>query len=100
MSLTGVQGREEAATEETFTHHALSATHTLGYPSQVLTRAKTELNLDMVQEVKCIAIKHTEALAGHPYKVVNTFFVNSRCRSWTAAFQSPSRRSYHALNSS
>src|SRR6266540_2347456 len=76
-------------TEETFSDHALSPTYTLSYPFQVLTRAKTELNFDMIQEVKCIAVKHTQALAGCPYKVVKIFFVNSRCRSWTASFQSP-----------
>jgi hypothetical protein len=59
MSFAGVQRREKAITEETLAHHALSAAHVLGYPFQVLARAETELNFDMIQEVKCVAVKHT-----------------------------------------
>jgi hypothetical protein len=91
MSFAGVQGREKPVTEETLAHHALSTAHVLGYPFQVLTRAKSEFKLNMIQEVKSVSVKYTEAFAGYPYKVVNTFFVNSWCRSWTAPFQSASR---------
>src|SRR6266542_6312325 len=73
-------------TEETFSHHVLPAANKVCHPHKILTGGETELNLDMVQEVKCVAVKHTEALAGYPYEVVNTFFVNSRCRSWAAPF--------------
>ncbi len=86
MSFTRIEGREKITTEETLPHHAFPAANKFCRPSEILTWRKTELNLDMAQEVKCVAVKHTEALAGYPYKFVNTFFVNSRCRSWAAPF--------------
>src|SRR5262245_31611353 len=88
MSFTGVEGREEAATEETLAHHALSATHRLGYPFQVLPGAKTELNLDMIQEVKCVTVKNVKTFAGRLYEMIQLFLMNSRCRFWPSTFQS------------
>ncbi len=75
MSFARIQGREKPVTEETFSHHVLPAANKFCHPHKILTGGETELNLDMVQEVKCVAVKHTEALAGYPYEVVNTFFV-------------------------
>jgi len=91
MPFTRVGGGKKLSTEETFSHHVFSTTYMLGYPFQVLARDKSEFMLDIIQEVKSIAIKKMKAFAGCPYKVVNTFFVNSWCRSWTAPFQSTSR---------
>jgi hypothetical protein len=91
MSFPGVERRKEAATEETFSHHVLPAANTLGYPFQVLARTKTELNFDMIQEVKSVAVKHIEAFAGCHNKIVKLFLVNFRCCPWTAPFQSASR---------
>ena len=86
MSFTRVEGSEEAATDETFPHHAPSAAHVLSYPFQVLARAKTELDFDMIQKMKRVAVKYTQAFAACRYKVVNAFFVNSRCCWRTAPF--------------
>ena len=57
MSFAGVQRREEPVTEETLSHHALSAAHVLGYPSQVLKRAQSKFMLNVIQEVKSVAVK-------------------------------------------
>ena len=82
------QGREEPVTEKTLPHHALSTAHVLGYPFQVLTRAKTELSLDMIQEVKCVTVKNVKTCAGRLYEMIQLFLMNSRCRFWPSTFQS------------
>jgi hypothetical protein len=64
MSFTRVEGSEEAATDETFPHHALSTTHVLGYPFQVLTRAKPEFKINMIQKVKSVTAKNVKTCAG------------------------------------
>jgi len=79
MSFARVQGREEPVTKETLAHHALSTAHILGYPFQVLPRAKTELNLDMIQEVKCVTVKNIKTFAGRLYEMIQLFLMNSRC---------------------
>jgi hypothetical protein len=88
MSLAGVQGSEEAATEETFAHHALSTPHVLGYPFQVLTRAKSGFKLNMVQEMKSVTVKHVKTCAGHLYEIIQLFFLHSRRCFWPSTFQS------------
>ena len=91
MSFAGVQGREEAATEETLAHHVFSAAHELSRPVKVLPWAEPECDLDLVQEMKNIAVKRVETFAGCPYKIPDLFVVNSRRRSWAASFQTPAR---------
>jgi hypothetical protein len=87
MSLAGVKGREKAVTKETFSHHALSATDVLSYPFQVLARAKSELNFDMIQEVKSVTIKNVKTCAGCLYEIIQLFLLHSRCRFWPSTFQ-------------
>lgn len=79
MSFARIVGREQSATEETSSHHAFSATHTLGYPLHVLARAKREHKFDMIQEVKCVAAKKIKSFAGRLYKIVKLFLMNLRC---------------------
>jgi hypothetical protein len=88
MSLAGVQGREEAATEKTLPHHVLPAAHVLGYPFQVLTRAKSEFKLNMLQEVKSVTVKNLKACAGYLYEIIQLFLLHSRCCFWPSTFQS------------
>jgi hypothetical protein len=88
MSFTGVEGREEAATEETLAHHALSTAHALGYPFQVLTRAKSELKPNMIQEVKSVTVKNVKTCAGRRYEIIQLFLLHSRCCFWPSTFQS------------
>jgi hypothetical protein len=88
MSLAGVKGREEAVTKETFSHHALSPAHVLGYPFQVLARAKSEFKLNMIQKVKSVTVKNGKTFAGHLYQIIQLFLVNSRCCFRAPTFQS------------
>jgi hypothetical protein len=88
MSFTRVEGSEEAATDETFPHHALSTTHVLGYPFQVLTRAEAKFKLNMIQEVKSVTVKDIETCTGRLYQIIQLFLLHSRCRFWPSAFQS------------
>jgi hypothetical protein len=88
MSFARIVGREQSVTEETSSHHAFSATHTLGYPLHVLARAKREHKFDMIQEVKCVAAKKIKSFAGRLYKIVKLFLMNLRCCSWASRFQS------------
>jgi len=88
MSFTGVEGREEAATEETLAHHALSAAHVLGRPSQVLTRAQSEFELNMIQKVKSVTVKDVKTCAGHLYEIIQLFLLHSRRCFWPSTFQS------------
>jgi hypothetical protein len=89
MSFTRVQGREEAATEKTSSHHALSTAHVLGYPFQVLTRAKSEFKLNMIQEVKSVTVKNVKTSADRRYEIMQLLLLHSRCRSWPSTFQPP-----------
>jgi hypothetical protein len=61
MSFARILGREEAVTEKTFSDHALSSTYTLSYPFQVLTGAKAEFKLNMIQEV--VNVRTVQALS-------------------------------------
>ena len=70
MSFAGVQRREEATTEKTFPHHALSTAHILGYPFQVLTRAKSEFKLNMIQEVKSVTVENVKTCTGCLYEII------------------------------
>jgi len=88
MSFTRVQGREEAATEETSSHHALSAAYALGYPFQVLTWGKSKFKLNMLQELKSVAVKDVKTCAGGLYEIIQLFLLHPGCRSWPSAFQS------------
>jgi hypothetical protein len=88
MSFARVLRWEKAITEETLPHHALSTAHILGYPFQVLTRAKSKFKLNMIQEVKSVAIKNIKTCAGRPYKIIELFLMNSRCGFWPSTFQS------------
>jgi hypothetical protein len=88
MSFTRVEGRKESATEETLAHHALSTAHMLGYPFQVLTWAKSEFKLNVLQEVKSIAVKSVKTCAGFLYEIIQLFLLHSRRRFWSPAFQS------------
>jgi len=81
MSFTRVQGREEAATEETSSHNALSAAYALGYPFQVLTWGKSRFKLNMLQEVKSVAVKNVKTCAGGLYEIIQLFLLHPGCRS-------------------
>jgi hypothetical protein len=87
MSFGGVQGREEMVTQKTLSHHALSTAHVLGYPFQVLTPAKSEFKLNMIQEVKSVTAKNVKTYAGCFYEIIQLFLVNSRCCFWPSTFQ-------------
>jgi hypothetical protein len=88
MSFAGVQGRKEPATEKTLPHHALSAAHVLGYPFQVLARAKSEFKLNMIQEVKSVTVKSVKTCAGCLYEIIQLLLLHSRCCFWPSTFQS------------
>lgn len=88
MSFTRVKGREEAATQETFPHHAISAAHVLSYPLQVLTWGKSKFKLNMLQEVKSVTVKNVKTCAGGLYEIIQLFLLHPGCRSWPSAFQS------------
>jgi len=88
MSFARVQGREETVTEETLPHHALSTAHVMSYPLQVLTRAQAEFKLNVIQEVKSVAVKHTEAFAGCLYEIIQLFLMNSRWRPYHYTYKS------------
>jgi hypothetical protein len=88
MSFARVQGREEPVTKETLAHHALSAAHILGYPFQVLTRAKAEFKLNMIQEVKSVTVKDVKTYTGRLYEIIQLFLMHSRCCFWPSTFQS------------
>jgi hypothetical protein len=88
MSFAGVEGREELVTEETLPHHVFSTAHVLAYPFQVLTRAKSEFKLNMIQEVKNVTVKNVKACAGRLYEIIQLFLLHSRCCFWPATFQS------------
>ena len=81
MSFTRVQRREEAATEETSSHNALSAAYALGYPFQVLTWGKSRFKLNMLQEVKSVAVKNVKTCAGGLYEIIQLFLLHPGCRS-------------------
>jgi hypothetical protein len=88
MSFTRVEGSEEAATEETLAHHALPAAHVLGYPFQVLTRAKSEFKFNMIQEVKSVTVKQVKTCAARLYQIIQLFLLHSRCCFWSSTLQS------------
>jgi hypothetical protein len=88
MSFTRVEGSEEAATEETFPHHALSA-YVLGYPFQVLPWAESAFKLNMLQEVKSVVVKSVKTYGGCLYETIQLFLLHSRCCFWPSTFQSP-----------
>jgi len=89
MSFTRIERGEELVTEKTLTHHALSAAHVLGYPFQVLGRAKSEFKLNMIQEVKSVTVKSVKTCAGCLYEIIQLFLLHSRCCFWSSTFQSP-----------
>jgi hypothetical protein len=88
MSFARVLRWEKAITEETLAHHALSTAHVLGYPFQVLTRAKSEFKLNMIQEVKSVTVKNVKTCAGRLYEIIQLFLLHSRCCFWPSTFQS------------
>jgi len=88
MSFARVLGRKKPITEETFSHHALSTAHVLGYPFQVLARAKSEFKLDMIQEVKSVTVKNVKTFAGRLYETIQLFLLYPRCCFWPSTFQS------------
>jgi hypothetical protein len=73
---------------ETLPHHALSTSYILGYPFQVLTWAKSEFKLNMLQEVKSVAVKNVKTCAGCFYEITQLFLLHSRCCFWPSTFQS------------
>ena len=81
-------GKGKTITEETLPHHALSAAYVLGYPFQVLTRAKSEFKLNMIQEVKSVTVKNVKTCAGRLYEIIQLFLLHSRCCFWPSTFQS------------
>ena len=81
MSFARVLRWEKAITEETLPHHAISTAHVLGYPFQVLTRAKSEFKLNMIQEVKSVTVKNVKTCAGGLYEIIQLFLLYPGCRS-------------------
>jgi hypothetical protein len=88
MSFARIERGKEPVTEKTLAHHALSTAHILGHPFQVLTRAKAEFKLNMIQEVKSVAVKNVKTCAGRLYEIIQLFLLNSRCCFWPSTFQS------------
>jgi hypothetical protein len=88
MPFTGTSGGEKISTDKTFPYHALSAAYMLGYPFQVLTRGKSEFKLNMIQEVKSVAVKSVKTRAGRLYEIIQLFLLHSRCCFWPSTFQS------------
>jgi len=88
MSFTRVEGSEEVATEETFAHHVLPSADKPGYPLQVLTRAQTEFKLNVIQEVKSVAVKNPKTFTGRLYKIIQLSLLHPRRCFWSSTFQS------------
>jgi hypothetical protein len=89
MSFARIERGKQLITEKTLAHHALSAACTLGYPFQVLARAKSEFKLNMIQEVKSVTVKNVKTCAGRLYEIIQLFLLHSRCCFWPSTFQSP-----------
>jgi hypothetical protein len=88
MSFARIERGKQLVTEETLAHHALSTAHALRYPFQVLTRAETKFNLDMIQEVKSVATKTVRTRAGGLYEIIQLSLLHAGCCFWAATFQS------------
>jgi len=88
MSFARIERGKQLVTEETLAHHALSAAHVLGRPSQVLRRAQSEFELNMIQKVKSVTVKDVKTCAGHLYEIIQLFLLHSRRCFWPSTFQS------------
>jgi len=88
MSFAGVQGREEPVTEETFSHHVLPAANKLCHPHEILTGRETELDVNVMKELKSVTAEGFEAVTGYFYKITHVALMNPRCCSRAAALQS------------
>ena len=88
MSLAYVHGREEAVTEETFSHHALPTANTLCHPHKVLTGREGELYLNVTKKLKGVPAEDIEAVTRCFHEITHVALVNPRCCSRAAAFQS------------
>jgi hypothetical protein len=89
MPVSGIERRKNVLTQEAVPHHVFSTAHALGYPFHVLTRAKSEFKLNMVQEVKSVTVKNVKTCAGCLFEIIQLFLLHSRCRFWASTFQSP-----------
>src|SRR5262249_15031213 len=88
MPFARVQGGEETVTEETLPHHALSTAHVTSYPLQVLPRAQAEFKLNVIQQVKSVAIKNPKTFTGRLYKIIQLSLLHPRRCFWSSTFQS------------
>ena len=67
MSFARVQGREEPITEQTFSHHVLPAANEFCHPYETLAGCETELNLDVMKNLKGATIETIGRVAGYFY---------------------------------
>lgn len=78
MPLARIQRGKEIPAEQTFSHHALSATHKFCHPRKILTGCETELHLNVMKKLKSVTAEGIEAVTGCFYEIAHVGLMNSR----------------------